>query len=139
MKQVEIDVRKINKYDVDTSLFVEDAWDDVFGAEKWAQNDNFDEAVGFVDGLPVHSDYSDNSISFHVLSLPEKSLKQRVLDLARGITMGIQYCVARALHECDEPESVIDYVFSDDESIILKDDKKRSLCSHSCRLRPRKG
>lgn len=104
MKKVNIDVDKLNKFDVSTVLFYEDVWDDVFGADQWTED--LGEAVGFIDHHAVRSIISENAIIFFPFFSQYEQSDDRLFTTAKNILRGIDFCLARVLREQTEPDSL---------------------------------
>lgn len=104
MKKVNIDVEKLEEFDVSTALFYEDVWDDVFGAEQWSED--LCEAVGFIDHYAVRSIITENAIMFSPFFDQYEASDDRLFTTAKNILHGIDFCLARVLHERAEPEEL---------------------------------
>lgn len=119
MEEIKINQYHDQKYDVATNLFYEDVWDDVFGMEEWADND--DEAVGFVDGKAVRSVITEgNTIKFYPFNKGDYVFSF-MRTLADTILRAVEFCIARVFHECQEP-SFIHEIRSSEHEINLGDD-----------------
>lgn len=104
MKKVNIEVEKLNKFDVSTVLFYEEVWNDVFGADQWIED--LEEAVGFIDHNAVSSIISENAIIFSPFFQKYETSDDRLFTTAKNILRGIDFCLARVLREQTEPDSL---------------------------------
>ena len=119
MEEVKINYYHNEKYDVATNLFYEDVWDNVFGAEEWV--DDYEQAVGFVDGKAVRSVITDgNTMAFYPFEIDDSRLSfmHKFADL---ILRAVEFCIARVFHECEEPSSIHE-IRNSEREMCLGDD-----------------
>lgn len=123
MKETKVNMSDLYEYDVvDGSLFYEDVLDDVFGAEDWTEDDSFGNAVGFVDHIAVRARIDDNKIIFSPFSDKDEDNTQVLFGLGKSILRGIEFCIARVFHNCEEPSDDSLSTLDDEDVQYFEDD-----------------
>lgn len=127
MEEIKINQYHDKKYDVDTNLFYQDVWDNVFGVDDWIED--IDDAVGFIDHNPVHSTIvGKNVIKFYPYER-DNDVFAYMHRLADNILRAVEFCIARVFHDCEEPSSIHE-IRSSEREIRLGDDGGIAVMVH---------